>query len=198
MTSVITRRAAALAALAVLAVVLVAPADAVRRRDLDPIEGAPEEEEFRELRIAPPPYPLDADLIEFTPTGQSRNRFYVDGTTLSVGKDGLIRFVLVVRTPAKAENVTFSGVNCKTKEWKDFAYARANREWVLYEQAQWRQIQASRTNNYRATLFDEFFCYGGLKSGAPLGDAKTIVRNLKNPAVPDARTPRKFNQFQQQ
>ncbi|HXV07730.1 MAG TPA: hypothetical protein VD791_06850, partial [Burkholderiales bacterium] len=60
-----------------------------------------------------------------------------------------------------------------------------------------RPIQARGFNNYQHTLFKEFFCYGGVASGGPLGSAETIVRNLKHPAPQDNTVPRKFNQFQQ-
>ena len=191
------RRAAALTALTLLALGMIGPADAVRRRDQDPIHGAHEELPFREVEVAPPPYPVHAGLIEFTPTGRTRNRFYVDGPSLSIGPDEVIRFVLVVRSPSKASNVTFSAVRCDTKEWKDYAYARTDKSWVVDEQAQWRPIKAQSFNNHQYTLFNEFFCYGGIKSGGPLGTAEAIVRNLKYPTPADAHAPRKFNQFQQ-
>ena len=191
------RRASALAALALFAVGTIGPADAVRRRDQDPIHGAPEEAPFREADIAPPAYPADAGLIEFTTTGRTQNRFYVDGPSLSVGPDKVIRFVLVVRTPSKVNNVSFSAVRCDTREWKDYAYARTDKTWVRDERAKWRLIQARGYNNHQHTLFSEFFCYGGVASGGPLGSADTIVRNLKHPAQPDNNVPRKFNQFQQ-
>jgi hypothetical protein len=197
MTNASHRRAAALAGLTLFALGMTGPADAVRRRDQDPIHGAPEELPFREAEIAPPPYPADAGLIEFTTTGRTRNRFYVDGTSLSVGPDEVIRFVLVVRTPSKANNASFSAVRCDTKEWKDYAYARTDNTWAVDEQAKWRPIQAQGVNNYQHTLFSEFFCYGGVNSGGPLGSAKAIVRNLKYPTPADPHSPRKFNQFQQ-
>ena len=191
------RRTAALAGLTLFALGIAGPADAVRRRDQDPIHGAPEELPFREAQVAPPPYPADASLIEFTVTGRTRNRFYVDGPSLSVGPDEVIRFVLVVRSPSKVSNVSFSAVRCDTREWKDYAYGRADKTWAVDEQAKWRPIKASGFNNYQHTLLSEYFCYGGVSSGGPLGNAEAIVRNLKYPSPPDHTVPRKFNQFQQ-
>jgi hypothetical protein len=191
------RRVAALVLTLLFCLGAIGPADAVRRRDQEPLQGAPEDEPFREAEIAPPPYPTEADLIEFTITGRTRNRFYVDGPSLSVGPDKVVRFVLVVRTPSKANNVSFSAVRCETREWKDYAFARADKTWTRDERAQWRAILSRGLNNHQHTLFDEFFCYGGAMSGGPLGSAETIVRNLKHPAPPDNTVPRKFNQFQQ-
>jgi hypothetical protein len=197
MTNALHRRAAALTGLTLFALGMIGPADAVRRRDQDPIHGAPEELPFREADIAPPPYPVDASLIEFTVSGRTRNRFYVDGPSLSVGPDKVIRFVLVVRSPSKASNVSFSAVRCDTREWKDYAYGRADKTWNVDENAQWRRIRASAFNNHQYTLLSEYFCYGGVSSGGPLGSAEAILRNLKHPTPADPHSPRRFNEFQQ-
>jgi hypothetical protein len=186
-------RAARIAALALLASgIACGPAVAQRVQPIQPPAQTPEV--VAELSVPPPPYPADADLIPFTLYGRTPNKFYVDGKTLTVGADKIIRFVLVVRSPSNVRNVSFAGVNCKTREWKDYAYARTDRTWVVNQQAQWRYIQELSINNYQYTLFDEFFCYGGWRSGAPIGTAELIVRNLKRPITPDSRVPRTYDQ----
>jgi hypothetical protein len=186
-------RSRILSTLAVIAMaVTCAPAVAQRVQPIQPPAETPEV--VGELKVPPPAYPADADLIEFKPTGRTSNRFYIAGKSLTVGADKIIRFVLVVRSPSNVRNVSFAGVNCKTREWKDYAVARTDRTWVVNEQAQWRYIQELSINNYQYTLFDEFFCYGGVRSGGPIGTAELIVRNLKRPITPDARVPRTYDQ----
>ena len=193
MTAARTGRARRLAWLALIAAGLACvPAAAQRTRE--PIQAPPEAPEVGELKVPPPAYPADADLVEFQLPGRTRNRYYVDGKTLSVGADKIVRFVMVVRSPANVSNVSFAGVNCKTREWKDYAFARTDRTWAVNEQAQWRYIQDLNLNNYQYTLFDEFFCYGGFRSGSPIGAADLIVRNLKYPITPDSRVPRTYDQ----
>lgn len=194
MSEATARCATAVVGLALLAIGLSAAVAGAQQRGQQPISPPPEQEEVAELTVPPPPYPVDATLIEFSLYGRTRNRFYVDGSTVSVGPDKVIRFVLVVRTPSKTSNVSFVGVRCKTREWKDYAYARADRTWALYGQAQWRPIQELSINNYQYTLFDEFLCYGGVRSGGPIGTAELIVRNLKRPITPDSRVPRTYDQ----
>jgi CNP1-like family protein len=169
---------------------LLSPAEAVRRRDQEPVQGGvPEEEEFREANIAPPAFPQDSRLVEFTVTGRSSNRFFVDPATLTVGPDKIIRFAVVVRSASGAKTVSFSGVHCKTREWKDYAYGYDG-SWRKVENPQWRPIHEKGINNYQETLFSEFFCFGGAVSGGPMGDAKTIVRYLKTAPAKDPHTPR--------
>jgi hypothetical protein len=181
------------AALLLYGLSVMGPADAVRRRDKTTEDtGAPPDAPFQESKIPPPSYPIEGDLIEFTLTGRTSNRFYIDGSSLSIGPDEVIRFVLVVRTPAQVSNVSFSGVRCDTKEWKDYAFAGPDRVWRIDEQARWRLIEQRVLNNYQETLFKEFFCFGGIMTGGPAGSAKSIVRNLKYPREPDPHVPRKY------
>ena len=84
-------------------------------------------------------------------------------------------------------------MRCDTREWKDYAFGRADGEMAHRRAgAQWRRIQQREFNNYQQTLFREFFCFGGIMTGGPAGSAKTIVRNLKYPPVPDPHVPRKY------
>jgi CNP1-like family len=159
------------------------------RGDSGPNRGAPDEELWKEGEAVLPAYPRDQDLIRFEPTGQTTNRFYVDGPSLSVDPDKVIRFALVIRTAGGASTATYSGVNCKTGEWKDYAYGRDEKRWEPAKDPQWRGIRDQRINNYQYTLAVEFFCTSGVFSGSPIGSAKTIVRNLKYPPTPDHHSP---------
>ena len=66
-----------------------------------------------EQTVAPPAYPKAESLAEFHGAGTSSNRFFVDVDTLSIGKDGVVRYVLVVRSAGGAENVSFEGIRCE-------------------------------------------------------------------------------------
>jgi hypothetical protein len=194
-TSPPVRRLPAALLLAAAAIAMVPAAHAVRDRSKEnPITNFPEEAQWSERNVAPPAYPQDRNLAELKLRGSTSNRFFVDIKSLSVGEDEVVRFVLVIETPEKAHNVTFSGLRCETQEWKDYAFANRDRTWRVDEAAQWRLIQERNRNNYQHTLFKDYFCYGGVMSGGPAGDAKVLVRNLKYPLVQDNRVPRKYNQ----
>jgi hypothetical protein len=153
------------------------------------LPGVPEEKPFVEADIAPPPYPADSTLIEFALSGQTSNRFYIDGSSLTVDQDKVVRFILVIRTPGDVNNVRFSGLRCSTREWKDYAIARADHTWVLDKDPSWQWIQNTNFNNYQRTLYHDFFCINGVVSSGPVGDAKKLVKLLKNPPRRDPRVP---------
>ncbi len=187
----LARSVAAWVAALGLSLLMALPADAVRRRDIEnPITNAPEELAFKELDVPAPPYPQDNDLIEYTATGRATGRFFVDGATLSVGEDKVIRFVLEVRSGSGVRNLTYAGVRCETMQWKDYAYGNPDGTWRADAGALWEPVERKRLNNYRASLVEEVFCLNGMRKGSNRGSAKTIVRLLKNPPAPDNRAPR--------
>jgi CNP1-like family protein len=168
-------------------------ADRPGRGDQTPIQAEPEEQErpIAEQRVAPPPYPRDSDLAEFKLRNPTSNRFLVDTSSLTVGKDAIIRFVLVIRTAGDETNVRFSGVRCSDRTWKDYAFVGNDKKWKVDADAQWRDIQELRYNNYQETLYGDYFCLGrGVwTSGKPVGDARKLAKLLRNPPTPDRRVP---------
>jgi hypothetical protein len=156
-----------------------------------PLHGAPEVAPFVELNPALPPYPADSNLIEFRLRGLTTNRFFIDGSSLTVAKDRVVRFALVIRTSEGVRNVSFSGIRCSDREWKDYAYGRDDGTWAPDKEASWRRIQDLNFNNYQRTLYLDYFCVGGVLSTEPAGDSAKLVRLLKNPPQQDARVPRK-------
>jgi hypothetical protein len=195
MTGSRTLQLGAAVLLALGALAATTPADAVRKRDQENQGGNfPEKGPWRELQVAPPTYPEDGNLVELKLTGRTANRYYVDATSLSVGTDEVVRFVLVIRTPEDSGNVSYSGLRCESRQWKDYAFAGRDRNWRVDERAKWRPIQARSRNNVQETLFKDYFCYGGVMTGGPAGDAQGLVRNLKHPLVQDNRVPRRYNE----
>jgi hypothetical protein len=166
------------------------PAETPGRGDKGPVHGVPEaEEEVQELQIGPPRYPRDADLAEFTLRNPSPNHFYIDTTSISVEKDQIIRFVMVIRTPSKETNVRFSGLRCATREWKDYAFAADDKKWIDNPNANWKRIVELHYNNYQDTLFGDYFCLSGVLSTKPVGDAKKLAKLLRHPQQADPRIP---------
>ena len=162
----------------------------MRGQSQGPLPGVPEEQPFVEENIPPPPFPAESKLIEFKLRGVTSNRFFIDGSSLTLGKDKVVRFILVIRTPEGVSNVTFSGLRCSDHDWKDYAYARADHTWSVDKDATWRRIQQLSFNNYKGTLYEEFFCTHGVLSTDPAGDSKKLVQLLKNPPYDDPRVPR--------
>lgn len=105
--------------------------------------------------VALPPYPAAKRLVEFFVAATSEFRFFVDPASLSVA-DGVVRYTLVARSPAGADNVSFEGMRCNSAEVRVYALGRDG-AWVPTAGA-WRAIEARAVQRWHNALFNEYFC----------------------------------------
>jgi hypothetical protein len=113
------------------------------------------EKEARDPVPAPPAFPRRENLVEIAVRGATDFRFYVDGATLGVG-DGVVRYVLVARSPEGVENVSFEAIRCATAEYRVYALGRADRTWGGRAGA-WRPV-AERPQPWHTALQRDYFC----------------------------------------
>jgi hypothetical protein len=123
-----------------------------------------------EEQPAPPAYPSDANLLEFRVDDPDRFRYFVDRTSISVEKDGTVRYVLVARSPEGVQNVTYEALRCASGENRVYAVGRGDRTW-LAAAGGWRSISAPR----HLTLYREYLC----PQGKPVRTPADAVRALQ-------------------
>jgi hypothetical protein len=121
----------------------------------------------------PTPPQKRGELIEFFVAATSEFRFFVDAASLSVGSDGIVRYVLVARSPAGTENVSFEGMRCATREVRIYALGRDG-AWVGRE-TEWRPIQPRGAHVWHNELYREYFC----PYREPIGSAAKAVQALR-------------------
>jgi CNP1-like family len=136
-------------------------------------QSAPAEEE-----VALPPYPTRRNLVEFGVIGADGFHFFIDRPSLAVGKDGIVRYVLVARSPEGAENVTYEGLRCASGEQRVFALGRPDGTWSM-ARSTWRPLATAR----HITLYREYFC----PQNEPLGSADEGIRALESGGHPFAK-----------
>ncbi|KAF0165983.1 MAG: lipoprotein [Rhodocyclaceae bacterium] len=127
--------------------------------------GDEEEKPWQELAIEPPAFPRQENLLEFYVSAVATNRYFIDASTLGAGSDGVVRYVLVVKTAGGATNVSFEGMHCKDRTWKHYATGRSDNTWTKSRAArvEWRPIENKPVNRHHAALSRDFFC--------PMGNA---------------------------
>jgi len=140
--------------------------------------------ESRTAEAAPqfPAYPRKASLIEFFVSAASDFRFFVDAETLDVGSDGIVRYVLVARSPAGVENASFEGMHCASGEFRRYALGRADGTWAV-SAAGGRPIPAAAVQRWHRTLQREYFC----PQRQPIRSAAEGVRALQQGGHPFAK-----------
>lgn len=144
---------------------------------------ADESEQFQELQNVPPPaFPAEATLVQIDLGPAATNKYFIDAATLAVGEDGVVRYVLVVRTAGGATNISFEGMHCATTSWKHYASGRSDKTWTVSRAARkdWRPIENKPTNPHHAVLSRSFFC----PQGNPITsaeDGRNALRLGKHP-----------------
>lgn len=124
-----------------------------------------EDEPIQELKdIEPPAFPKQENLREFYVSAATANKFFIDASTLAPGTDGIVRYVLVIKTSGGATNVSFEGINCRERQWKLYATGRSDGTWVKSRAArtEWRPIENKPVNRHHAELNRNFFCPGDI------------------------------------
>jgi hypothetical protein len=123
-----------------------------------------------------PPLPQDANLLEITVSENTPLSFFVDKNSLSVGDDGIIRYTIVVKSPAGARNVNYEGIRCDNYNWRLYASIDEDQTgWDRAVENDFRRIENGELNSYHATLYQDYFCANKL----PTGSAKQILQNIQ-------------------
>lgn len=125
-----------------------------------------ESKQWQEVEVTLPEAPKERNLVSFYVSAATSNRFYIDASTLSVGSDGVVRYVLLVLSPEGGRNVTFEGMRCESRERRIYASGRLDGSWSKARKNEWVRIQDAYANRHHAALFLDYFC--------PFGN---IVRN---------------------
>ena len=131
-------------------------AAATAAADDDPYYKAPPK--WSESEITWPAFPKPENLIEFYVSATTRNHFFIDGSSLSVGADGVVRYVLVVKTAGGATDISFEGIRCSSGEYRLYAIGRSNDTWAKTRVVDWRPIENKTVNRYHAALYGDYFC----------------------------------------
>jgi hypothetical protein len=124
-----------------------------------------EDEPVLEMKdVEPPAFPKQENLLEFYVSAATTNKYFIDASTLAPGTDGIVRYVLVVKTSGGATNVSFEGINCRERSWKHYATGRSDSTWVKSSatRAEWRVIENKSANRHHAALNRDYFCPDGV------------------------------------
>lgn len=134
------------------------------------------DENWQEAEVPMPP-PLQPDhLREFEVSAASSNRFFVDESSLDVGTDYVVRFVMLIRGSGGAEMVTYEGIRCTTGEYKLYAHGREDGEWVPPRRSEWKPLRSVRSHLPQAALARNYLCDGV----APPRSRDAALRGLRN------------------
>jgi hypothetical protein len=165
-----------------LAIALAAGGCGGKKVNEAPDEEGEEPRGPREAAVKFPPYPKEQDLLRFELHPRTAFEYFVDGSSILVLDEGIVRFAVVVRT-ATAANVSYEGYRCITRERR--TYGRANRDgtWIPVKDASWVSVGPREVSGFRHELYWHYFCPGK----RAISSAREGIDALRFGGHPDAR-----------
>lgn len=130
---------------------------------------------WEELQTQLPPYPKAENQQDFYVSGIAGNHYFVDKTTLDMGTDGVVRYVLTIKARGGATNVSFEGIRCATRERKIYAIGHTDGSWSRARDSKWQPIASTSQLSYHRALADEYLCPQGEMVRSP----QQALRNMR-------------------
>jgi CNP1-like family len=135
-----------------------------------------EEKSWAETDIKRPPFPEPANLVAYNPGISTANLYYIDAQSISIGSDEVVRFTVVVKSPGGAQNVSYEGMRCMTREHRYYAFGRSDRSWSDARASEWRRIDREESNRPRLALYTDYFCPNERTPVKSVKDAVNLLR----------------------
>ncbi len=131
---------------------------------------------WSEVEIELPKEGPSNDLRPFYVSANTPLTFAIDAKSLSIGKDDVTRYIIVITSPSGAKQVSFEGIRCEKYEWRNYAsYSPSEKKWVKNPTSRWLGIQGGSYNRYHAALVQDAFC----DINTPRRNREEILRLLK-------------------
>jgi len=135
-----------------------------------------------EAQVSLPEYPKPENYLPFEVSGTTPFAFFVDSKSISVGADGEVRYTTIAKSRDGVLNITFEGMRCTGREFRIYAFGRADGSWFRARDSKWRVIRVDPRNAQRSVLYEDFFC----SIGGNITRAEDGVQALKNGGNPQA------------
>jgi hypothetical protein len=130
---------------------------------------------WQEVKTEIPPAPQATDLVSFYVSPTASMTFSIDTKSISAGSDGVVRYILVSKSQAGAENISYEGIRCQTYENKLYAFGQKDGSWSRARLSDWKQISELSGNRQHAALAKDFLCQDGMVAGK-VEDIRARVR----------------------
>jgi len=136
-------------------------------------------DEWQEAEAPPPPTWRKEGLIAIELPIRTSLIFGIDPSTLTIGPDGVVRYVMVAYNPAGSVNAMYEGLRCDTGEFKTYARASEPGHWNKVATPVWRELDVTQSaTRHAVALAQQGACEGRTVGGRTAAD---LIRRLKNP-----------------
>ena len=138
--------------------------------------------DWRETQ-APPPPALKLDGLIPLDIPESSLRFGVAPESITIGNDGIVRYVVVARSNSGAMNAMYEGILCRNGEYKVYARHNPDSGWVPASDAPWKSLDERPLSRHTRVMARSGACMGH----GPSHSAARIIQELRAPFGSDTR-----------
>lgn len=140
-----------------------------------------EDPDWKESQVPPPPAFNAEKLLPVDVGAATALSFGIDPATLSVTKDGIVRYVVVASSRTGAFNAMYEGIRCATGEYKVYARYNTGSGWNAVSAPTWQSLYAASPSRHTLRIARAGICRGN----APNYSVEQIVRDLRT--LPDKK-----------
>jgi hypothetical protein len=137
---------------------------------------AADDPDWREVEAHPAPALKLQGLIALDIPG-SALRFGIDPSSITVGEDGVVRYVVVATSSSGVVNAMYEGIRCGSGDFKLYARHSADGGWKVVKNTDWRSLWEQPVSRHTLVI---------ARTGACMGRAANVSRAK---IVQDLRTP---------
>ncbi len=120
-----------------LAATLIACAGDPMESGMDPFAPMVFKEGSTKMPESPP---NKSSLLSFYVSPSTIFKFSVDTQSISIGADGVTRYIVVITNPSGEEQAQYEGIRCDSYQWKLYGNFE-NGQWKENPLAEWRDIK---------------------------------------------------------
>lgn len=136
----------------------------------------PEDPDWREVEAPPPPALRTQGLIPLDIPGATL-RFGIDPQSITVGRDRVVRYVVVATSSTGTVNGFYEGIQCEGGLVKVYARHNPDSGWVPARSAEWQPIHSTANTRHSLHIARNGVCQGRGVNGTP----RQIISDLRAP-----------------
>ena len=103
-------------------------------------------------------------------------RLGVDPETLRITEDGIVRYVMVAKSPSGNMNASYEGIRCLTGEVKTYARFTTSGQWSVIGNPEWKPLNGNQPSMHALALARQGACNG---RAAAANSPAEIINKLK-------------------
>jgi hypothetical protein len=137
---------------------------------------APPDPDWKESEAPRPPAPKTTHLIPVEIPGTTL-RYGIDPESVTLGSDGVVRYVVIASSNTGAVNALYEGIRCSTGEARIYARHNPDSGWSPASDLSWTPLQQSRPSGHSLAIARNGVCLGRSANRS----VAQILQDLRSP-----------------